>query len=324
MPDGAELRRRIGTTALAFRGYDVANLGRSRELLEHADYGPTVRRHLERASAVCSEAIGAEVDLVEFVRAGRPTSLETFPHDIATIVAMEIAQVALLEEFFEVPVRKARLSFGYSIGELSALVVGGVFSMEQLLPVPLELAADAAELAHDATMGVLFTKGPALRVEDVERLCLAIRSEGRGLIGPSAFLSPNTALLLGQGDTLDRLERQDPRVLHRQGHAPAQAAPMASPAFPPGLAATHPQSDRRRAAPDRGPAGHPESAGDLVRHRRGELRRHQRPRDPRPLDRRPATALGRHRRDARQGGRGRPPRGARAQPGAGHVRPPEQ
>ncbi|MEJ7637912.1 MAG: hypothetical protein WKF75_08010 [Singulisphaera sp.] len=93
VPDGAELRRRIGTTALAFRGYDVANLGRSRELLEHADYGPTVRRHLEQASAVCSEAIGAEVDLVEFVRAGRPTSLETFPHDVAANVAMEIAQM---------------------------------------------------------------------------------------------------------------------------------------------------------------------------------------------------------------------------------------
>ena len=213
MPDGAELKRRIGTTALAFRGYDVANLGRSRELLEHASYGPTVRRHLEHASAVCSQALGAEVDLVEFVRAGRPTSLETFAHDIATIVAMEIAQVALLEEFFDVPARKARLSFGYSIGELSALVVGGVFSIDQILPVPLEMAADAADLAHDATMGVLFTKGPALRVEDVERLCLAIRSEGRGLIGPSAFLSPNTALLLGQGDTLDRLERKIPEYL---------------------------------------------------------------------------------------------------------------
>ena len=160
MPDGAELRRRIGTTALAFRGYDVANLGRSRELLEHAAYGPTVRRHLEQASAVCSEAIGAEVDLVEFVRAGRPTSLETFPHDIATIVAMEIAQVALLEEFFEVPVRQARLSFGYSIGELSALVFGGVFSMEQLLPVPLELAADAAELAARHDDGRPLHQGP--------------------------------------------------------------------------------------------------------------------------------------------------------------------
>ncbi|MEJ7637911.1 MAG: hypothetical protein WKF75_08005 [Singulisphaera sp.] len=107
---------------------------------------------------------------------------------------------------------------------MSALVVGGVLTMEQLLPVPLGLAADAAELAHDATMGVLFTKGPALRVEDVERLCLAIRSEGRGLIGPSAFLSPNTALLLGQGDTLDRLERKIPEsftgkvMLRRKPH----------------------------------------------------------------------------------------------------------
>ena len=54
---------------------------------------------------------------------------------------MELAQVRLLEEFFEVPVRDALLSFGHSIGELSALVLGGVYEMEQLLPIPLSLAA---------------------------------------------------------------------------------------------------------------------------------------------------------------------------------------
>src|SRR4029078_2342018 len=41
---------------------------------------------------------------------------------------------------------------------------------------------------------------------DVQRLCTAVSSEGKGLVGPSAYLSPNTALLLGQGSTLGRVE----------------------------------------------------------------------------------------------------------------------
>ena len=114
--------------------------------------------------------------------------------------------MTVLEECFEVPAREARLSFGYSIGELSALVWSDVFSLEQLLPVPLSLALDCAELADDLTMGVMFTRGPALPMDEVERLCRSISSEGKGLIGPSAFLSPNTALILGQGDTIDRLD----------------------------------------------------------------------------------------------------------------------
>jgi [acyl-carrier-protein] S-malonyltransferase len=120
---------------------------------------------------------------------------------------MELAQVRLLERFFDVPVREARLSFGYSIGELTAVVLGGMYRLDQLLPVTLNLADDCAELAADTHLGILFTRAPVLPQEDVERLCLAVRSEGGGLIGPSAYLSPNTALLLGQEGTLDRLER---------------------------------------------------------------------------------------------------------------------
>jgi [acyl-carrier-protein] S-malonyltransferase len=114
--------------------------------------------------------------------------------------------MTVLEECFGVPAREARLAFGYSIGELSALVWSDVFKLEQLLPVPLGLCQDCAELANDLTMGVLFTRGPALPMDEVERLCRGISSEGHGLIGPSAFLSPNTALILGQGDTIDRLD----------------------------------------------------------------------------------------------------------------------
>lgn len=203
---GPAIRARIGTAALAFRGYDVANLGRSLELLEHPAYGPVVREALAEVSAICSEATHVTTDLAAYVRAGAPTALAHFPEDIALIVGMELAQVRLLEEFFEVPVRQARLAFGYSIGELSALVLGGVYRLDQLLPIPLALAPDCAELSADTHLGILFTRAPVLPEAEVARLCIAVSSEGLGLIGPSAFLSPNTALILGEGDTLDRLE----------------------------------------------------------------------------------------------------------------------
>lgn len=203
----AALRAHVGTAALAFRGYDVTNLGRSPELLEHPAYGGVVRSVLDEASAITAEAIHQPVNLASYLAAREPSSLAHFPLDVAMIVAMELAQIRLLEEFFEIPIRKARLSFGYSIGELGALVFGGMFKLEQILPIPLAMAADCADLAADTSMGILFTRAPLLPQDDVMRLCHAVSSEGHGLIGPSAFLSPNTALLLGQGDTLNRVEK---------------------------------------------------------------------------------------------------------------------
>jgi [acyl-carrier-protein] S-malonyltransferase len=214
----SDLRKRIKSTAFAFRGFDVENVGRSVELLDHPIYGPIVGRVLAEASELCAESIHAPVDLASHIRAGPRTSLDFFPQDVATIVATELAQMTILEECFDVPARDARLSFGYSIGELSALVWSRVFTLEQLLPVPLALAPDCAELANDLTMGVLFTRGPALPMDEVERLCRGISSEGKGLIGPSAFLSPNTALILGQGGTIDRLDAEKGSLLAHKSH----------------------------------------------------------------------------------------------------------
>ena len=205
-PVGVDIRGRIGTAAFAFRGYDVANQGRSLELLEHPAYGPVVRGVLEEASALCAEATRTPVDLIAYARAGEKSSPASFAQDVAMIVAMEMAQLRLLEQFFEVPTREAHLSFGYSIGELAAMLFSGVYAMDQLLPVPLGLAPDCAELAADTSLGVLFTRGPVLLPADVQRLCTAVSSEGKGLVGPSAYLSPNTALLLGRGRTMDRVE----------------------------------------------------------------------------------------------------------------------
>jgi len=204
-----DLRKRIATSALVFRGYDLTNLGRAPELLEHHAFGPTVRSVLASASELCGDVLGRQVDLAARILAREASTLETFVHDIGTIVGMELAQIRLLQEFFDVPVPQARLTFGHSIGELAALVVGGMYTMEQLLPIPLALATDCAQLTVNTTMGILSIQGgPPLVIEDVQHLCSTISSRGEGLIGPSTYLSPYQVLLLGQGNTLDLLEHE--------------------------------------------------------------------------------------------------------------------
>lgn len=208
MESHIHLEPRIRNAAIVFRGFGVTNLGRSRELLAHPAYGPIVKRSLREVSDIFLQATGTTIDLVTCVREGRMSRLESFPQDVATIVGMEMAQLRILEEVFRVPVTDARLTFGYSIGELSALVMAGMFRLEDLLPVPLRLATDCAQLAGDTTMGVLFTRGPELPLKEVRHLCRRISSRGDGLIGPSSYLAPNTALILGQGNTLSHFEKQ--------------------------------------------------------------------------------------------------------------------
>lgn len=205
-----DIKSRIGTLSLAFRGYDVANLGRTPELLAHPVYGPTVRRYLEHASGVASDTLKRKVDLVTRVESRAESTLETFAEDVALIVGVELAQLALLEEFFGISIRGARQTFGYSIGELASVVAGGIFTMEELLPVPLGCADDCAELAAGTTMGVIFSRGPAIALKDVQDLCTEVSSEGQGMVGVSSYLSPNTVLVIGQGKTLDRLEKAIP------------------------------------------------------------------------------------------------------------------
>src|SRR5262245_38362081 len=63
---GAMLKARIGSAAFALRGYDVNNLGRSDELLEHPAYGPVVREVLAEASAISARALGRDIDLAGY------------------------------------------------------------------------------------------------------------------------------------------------------------------------------------------------------------------------------------------------------------------
>lgn len=196
------LQTTIASTAFAFRGYNMTNLGRTPELLCHATYGPTVKAYLDRTSAVCASAIGRPVDLVRLVSDGIEPGLNQYAEAVALIAAVELAQVQLLEEFHGVEFAESRLTFGYSLGELIAVTCSGVFVLDDVLRVPLSLADDCVSLAHNVIMGVLFSRGPALDEMEVRRLCRKITADGDGTIAISSILSPNTFLLLGQNGTI--------------------------------------------------------------------------------------------------------------------------
>ena len=105
---------------------------------------------------------------------------------------MQAAQLRLAEEHFGIPFGRSAFSFGFSTGELTALSYGGVFSLEQLLTILIPLARDCAELSAGSSLGVLSTTRTDLRREDLEHLCRVVIGQGRGLIGPTAFVSPRT------------------------------------------------------------------------------------------------------------------------------------
>ncbi len=208
MMDAKQLKSGLRSTAFALRGYNVTNLGRSREFLTHNVFGPIVREHLAKASQTCSQITGRKTDLVARVRRGRETTLKTYTDAIGLIVAMEMAQVQLLKQFFDIDIAAAKVTFGYSLGELSALMAAGVLDMQEGLKVPLALADDCVALSDGVTMGILFSRGVEISHREVRHLCQRINNEGRGVIDISSVLTPNSMLLLGQGDTLDRFRRR--------------------------------------------------------------------------------------------------------------------
>ena len=202
----AELKDGIDTTAFAFRGYNVTNMGKTPELLAH----PAVRAHHRAAPAQGRKStptsLKKPIDLVGCVRNHEPSTLDTYARDLVLIVTVQMAQLEILEKLFGVEFTKAKMSFGYSLGEAAALVASGVLSLESALWPILALAEDAAELGRDVLLGVLFSRGPAISYDVVEKLCVHITNEGKGTIGASSMLAPNAVLLLGQADTLSRFK----------------------------------------------------------------------------------------------------------------------
>jgi [acyl-carrier-protein] S-malonyltransferase len=202
----AQLKARLSTAAFAFRGYDVTNLGRSDELLAHHVYGRVVREELQKASRAYTQITGRPMDLVARVEARHEPTWEAYADAVVLVLAMETAQLRLLEEFFDIHARSAQFAYGHSLGELAALAASGVFRLEEILRVTLPLADDVIALARDVTLALIFSWGRELPHGEIRRLCVQVNQQGRGVMSISTYLSPNSLLLMGQADTLDRFE----------------------------------------------------------------------------------------------------------------------
>ena len=202
------LQQRIGTSVFAFRGYNVTNIGKTPELLQYAQYAEIITKHLREAGAICSEIEGRKVNLVARIKKRQNTTLKTYGQALASIVAVELSHIEILENLFDIKYADAKYAVGYSLGEISALIAGGVYTMPEAMRPLLELAQDAAKLANNVSMGIVFSRGVMLDTNEVEKLCLDISSDGKGVICVSTFLSPNTLLLLGQGKTVDEFKRR--------------------------------------------------------------------------------------------------------------------
>ena len=202
-----QLAKGLGKSAFAFRGYNVTNLGRTPELLQHPQYGPIVERHLRTASEICTDVMNSSVDLVERVRLEKEPSLKEYHESIALIVAVELAQIDILKNFFNISLANANMMYGFSLGELSALTASGVLTVADTLKIPLMMSQDAADLADNVTLCILFSRsGKRIPRKNVHRICEEINAEGDGVIGVSTYLAPNSMLLIGQNDTVDRLK----------------------------------------------------------------------------------------------------------------------
>jgi [acyl-carrier-protein] S-malonyltransferase len=212
------LIERIPDCVLAFRGYNVTNLGRTPELLAHPAFGALVERQLAAVSDAASDLLRRPVDLVAQVREQRESTLQAYGEALALVLAVEAAQLTILREQFGVEWSGARFSYGFSLGEISAVIAGGVLNLRSALEVLLPLADDCVSLAHEATLGVLFTRSRELSRDDVFRLCLEINQEGCGVMGVSAHLAPNAMLLIGQRDTLDRFMQRAKDELNIRVH----------------------------------------------------------------------------------------------------------
>lgn len=215
---GSELNARMKSAAFAFRGYNVTNLGRTPELLEHPAYGSIVEKHLKEASEIYTAATMQRVDLVKRVRLREETSLETYSEAVSLITATELAQLELLKEFFGIEFTDASRALGYSLGEISALIAADVYQPDALLTPILKLAGDCVELAQNIRMGIVFSRGPELDLPAIEKLCVEVTARNQGTVCISSYVAPNTVLLLGQGRSIDLFREIMKERFNRQVH----------------------------------------------------------------------------------------------------------
>ncbi|MEW4453656.1 hypothetical protein AB1L30_13365 [Bremerella sp. JC817] len=222
----------LKTTTFVFRGYNVTNLGRTHELLNHPRFGGYVARRLDQCGKIAADVIHRPVDLLHRVSHNEETTLESYADAIALIVGAEMAQVDILENEFGVQFDRAQYLMGYSLGELTALVAAKCLSLEDALTIPLALSADIAKLAPTCTLAVLFCRRQTLSAMLVHRVCQEVSAEGNGLVGISAVLSPNSLIVIGEAESATRVQQRLSGMLSDRVHLkknPNRWPPMHTP-----------------------------------------------------------------------------------------------
>ncbi|HBN77572.1 MAG TPA: hypothetical protein DD473_17535 [Planctomycetaceae bacterium] len=192
--------------AVSFRGYNITNAGQTAALLKHSLLGPLLHDRLQQADILCADALGIKTTLQKDLELNRPSDLSTYSQDLAMIVAVELAHWDAMLEVLGDRRKQIRVLTGYSLGEITATIVSGLFDYEHAMGPVLELSRDAAELAPNVTMGVLFSRGPELDLELIRQQCEVITCQGNGVLAISTYLAPNTVLLMGEGNTVDRFK----------------------------------------------------------------------------------------------------------------------
>ncbi len=251
-------RDRLGSLAYAFRGYNVTNLGRScRACWRIPMFGPIVegylrgQPHLRRRRAPQGRPGRARAPQ----RGNRP---RLYDEAMSLIVAMELAQVRLLEEFFDVRLERARMVFGYSLGELTAVCAARrVRHAKRPQACRWQWPADCVALADGVTMGVLFSRGPVLDFDEVQAALPAHQRRRAGVIGISSFLAPNTVLLLGQIRHGRHLRQADARRVSQRVFTCARTSDQWPPVHTPLVWQTQHSQPRGRDDPIRCPADSP-------------------------------------------------------------------
>ena len=203
-----EFRSNLSSSAFAYRGYNITNLGETPDLMEVPAYRPILEKYLIRASHICSDVKGRKVDLVARVDGRDETTLATYDEAVSMIVAVEVAHVEILREVFGIDIANSKVAYGFSLGEISALVAADLIELEDALRIPIAMSDDCVDLANDVTLAVLFSRRGELSSKTVSRVCQEINAQGRGVIGVSAWLAPNSLLVIGQRDTLDALQKR--------------------------------------------------------------------------------------------------------------------
>lgn len=218
--------------AVSFRGYNITNAGKTRELLSHPGIGPRLNYWLEEADALVQKLFGKTCHLRQSILDQRPSDLSTYVEDLAMIVAVELAQWEHMLELLGEHRQKIKVVTGYSLGEVTATIVTELFEFAEALQPVLILGQEAAELAPNVCMGILFSRGPALDFEAIQLRCQEITAEGKGVIAISTYLSPNTVLLMGEHATIDRFKEQMADIVPKGTHLrknPNQWPPLHTP-----------------------------------------------------------------------------------------------